>query len=229
MTCAMITPTLPLMRWYPSAIAATSPSCLPTMSFWSPSSASAAKIPVSAEPGFVKRYSTPASFSVWMSSMPPVPVIVLRMMSLAVVVDRRRVRSGRAVLAKQRDEVVDHGGLTEHGAQHALAVGRRKVAHHRVASTGFLDQHLARRQVPHVVVHVHHRVGGAHDHRSVSIGRPVDPMVRVTARQDLEEIPLIEMAREVEPGAQHEAHRFGPLARRARDEPKPLTVPVTPR
>ena len=31
-TWAMMTPTLPLMRWYPSAIAATSPSCLPTTS-----------------------------------------------------------------------------------------------------------------------------------------------------------------------------------------------------
>src|SRR5262245_58004062 len=61
-------------------MAATSPSCLPTMSFWSPSSARAAKIPVSAEPGFVKRYSTPASFSVWSSSIPPVPVMVLRML-----------------------------------------------------------------------------------------------------------------------------------------------------
>src|SRR2546426_2323951 len=49
------------------------------MSFWSWSSERAAKIPVSAEPGFVKRYSTPASFRVWMSSMPPVPVMVLRM------------------------------------------------------------------------------------------------------------------------------------------------------
>src|SRR6266446_546296 len=80
-TCAMTTPTLPLIRWYPSAIAATSPSCLPTTSRWSPSSASAAKIPVSADPGFVKRYSTPASFRVWRSSIPPVPVMVLRMVS----------------------------------------------------------------------------------------------------------------------------------------------------
>jgi hypothetical protein len=31
----------------------------------------------------VKRYSTPASLSVWRSSMPPVPVIVLRMVRLA--------------------------------------------------------------------------------------------------------------------------------------------------
>src|SRR5882762_2332164 len=36
-------------------------------------------MPVSAEPGFVKRYSTPASFRVWSSSMPPVPVMVFRM------------------------------------------------------------------------------------------------------------------------------------------------------
>src|SRR5260221_10047723 len=43
-------------------------------------------MPVSAEPGFVNRYSTPASFSVWRSSIPPVPVIVLRMVSLAVCV-----------------------------------------------------------------------------------------------------------------------------------------------
>ena len=64
-------------------MAATSPSCLPTISFWSWSSDSAAKIPVSAEPGFEKRKSTPASFRVWMSSMPPVPVMVLRMMVLS--------------------------------------------------------------------------------------------------------------------------------------------------
>src|SRR5712664_3538347 len=36
-------------------------------------------MPVSAEPGLVKRYSTPASFRVWRSSIPPVPVMVLRM------------------------------------------------------------------------------------------------------------------------------------------------------
>src|SRR5262245_3567281 len=36
-------------------------------------------MPVSADPGLVKRYSTPASLSVWMRIMPPVPVIVLRM------------------------------------------------------------------------------------------------------------------------------------------------------
>jgi hypothetical protein len=33
----------------------------------------------------VKRYSTPASLSVWRSSMPPVPVMVLRMVGLGLV------------------------------------------------------------------------------------------------------------------------------------------------
>src|SRR5258705_8247823 len=66
-------------------MAATSPSCLPTTRRWSPSSAMAAKIPVSAEPGLVKRYSTPASLSVCRRSIPPVPVIVLRMGDLAVM------------------------------------------------------------------------------------------------------------------------------------------------
>src|SRR5512132_3044648 len=42
-------------------------------------------MPVSAEPGLVKRYSTPASFRVWRSSIPPVPVMVLRMVDLAVI------------------------------------------------------------------------------------------------------------------------------------------------
>src|SRR5438128_1835323 len=64
-------------------MAATSPSCLPTTSRWSPSSARAAKMPVSADPGFVKRYSTPASFRVWISNIPPVPVMVLRMALLS--------------------------------------------------------------------------------------------------------------------------------------------------
>ena len=83
-TWAMMTPTFPLKRWYPSAIAATSPSCLPTTSRWAPSSASAAKMPVSAEPGLEKRYSTPASFRVWSRSIPPVPVMVFRMVALTV-------------------------------------------------------------------------------------------------------------------------------------------------
>jgi hypothetical protein len=41
-------------------------------------------MPVSAEPGFVKRYSTPASFRVWISNIPPVPVMVFRMVDLVV-------------------------------------------------------------------------------------------------------------------------------------------------
>src|SRR3972149_3292579 len=60
-TWAMMTPTFPLKRWYPSAIAATSPSCLPTTKRLSPSSAVAAEMPVSAGPGLVERYSAPPS------------------------------------------------------------------------------------------------------------------------------------------------------------------------
>src|SRR6266849_2093871 len=52
-------------------------------------------MPVSAEPGLVKRYSTPASFRVWSSSIPPVPVMVLRMVDLAVI-DRSQWRTGPA-------------------------------------------------------------------------------------------------------------------------------------
>src|SRR5215468_12465799 len=141
MTWAMITPTLPLMRWYPSAIAATSPSCLPTMSFWSPSSAMAAKIPVSAEPGFVKRYSTPASFKVWRSSMPPVPVIVFRMVSLSPSLLGRSLQivelpahagNHRGQVRREHDEIEaalhracgERGARTVHARLDAVLVGR---------------------------------------------------------------------------------------------------------
>jgi hypothetical protein len=41
-------------------------------------------MPVSADPGFEKRYSTPASFRVWSRSMPPVPVMVFRIVALTI-------------------------------------------------------------------------------------------------------------------------------------------------
>src|SRR6266571_1569889 len=118
----MTTPTLPLIRWYPSAIAATSPSCLPTTSRWSPASASAAKIPVSAEPGFVNRYSTPASFRVWSSNMPPVPVMVFRIVSLGVVRERalRRRPIIRRLHAQPSEDLHGSGGL---GAPRVVGVG----------------------------------------------------------------------------------------------------------
>src|SRR5437870_13063712 len=78
------------------------------MSFWSWSSERAAKIPVSADPGFEKRYSTPASFRVWTSNMPPVPVMVLRMASLSLTSTdwelpaRRLARLARDLVAGPR-------------------------------------------------------------------------------------------------------------------------------
>src|SRR5262245_24137786 len=95
-------------------MAATSPSCLPTTSFWSPSSASPAKMPVSAEPGFVKRYSTPASFRVWISNIPPVPVMVFRMVDLVV---RVHVFAGRG-----RGATAASGGALARDGQALAAV-----------------------------------------------------------------------------------------------------------
>src|SRR5262249_52776676 len=161
------------------AIAATSPSCLPTTSRCSLSSASAAKMPVSADPGFVKRYSTPASLSVWRSSIPPVPVMVLRMMSLALV--SRGLKTPALYqgvpLSEHGNQAVHHCRLAEDRAQDAAAIGRREVPDDRVAPSGLLDQDLARGQVPDLVVHVHHRVARFHDDGRVGVGGPIDSMV----------------------------------------------------
>src|SRR5262245_39696679 len=109
-------------------------------------------MPVSAEPGLVKRYSTPASFRVWISSMPPVPVMVLRMGSLALGAftpilpadalyqaaawraSRWSVALALVARAEHGGHALDGGGLAEHGAEQALARGSWKISDDHVSA-----------------------------------------------------------------------------------------------
>ena len=58
------------------------------------------------------------------------------------------------------------------------------------------------------------------------VSRPIDPVIWVRAGQGLEEVPLVDVTREVEPGAQHEPHAFRARARRRLGETDPIAVPV---
>src|SRR6266481_7960874 len=130
-------------------MAATSPSCLPTTSRCSPSSAMAAKMPVSAEPGLVNRYSTPASLRVWRSSIPPVPVMVFRMVSLALAPGGRTAPAsggGGLQVVELTADAGDHRGQVrgehdevEAALHRARGEGRARAVHAR------LDAVLVRR------------------------------------------------------------------------------------
>src|SRR5438552_13445699 len=76
-------------------------------------------MPVSAEPGFVKRYSTPASFRVWISNMPPVPVMVFRMRASLAFHAARGQAFDHVFL--QVDVDGDDGERREHGTRHEKA------------------------------------------------------------------------------------------------------------
>src|SRR2546427_3737193 len=97
------------------------------MSFWSPSSASAAKIPVSAEPGFVKRYSTPASLRVWISNIPPVPVIVLRMVYLALWGSLDASRASATELYQGATRARPRGGEVDTPSRYWMNLGQPLV------------------------------------------------------------------------------------------------------
>src|SRR3989449_10725805 len=150
-----------------------------------------------------------------MSSMPPVPVMVLRMTTTSLSsrsLQRRRRPMHYTGLARNTATRRSTTAALPKTALKPSAIGRRKISHDLIDTARFFDEHAARRQVPHVVVHVHHRIHGARDGGRVRIGRSIDPVVRIEPRERLEETPLVDVAREVDARAQREPHVLGFLA-----------------
>jgi len=129
-------------------------------------------------------------------------------------------------IPEQGEQAIHDRWFAENGTEESTAVGPREVSDDRVAAARLFNQDLARRQIPDPVVHVHHGVGGSGHDDGVGVGCSIDPVVWVCAGQGLEEVPLINVAREVEPRAQDESHAFGTHARRRVGETDSLAVPV---
>ena len=129
-------------------------------------------------------------------------------------------------ISEQGEQAINDGWFAENGTEESTAVGAREVSDNRVAATRLFNQDLARRQIPDPVVHFDHGVGGSSHDDGVGVSRPIDPVIWVRAAEGLEEVPLVDVAREVEPGAQHERHAFRARARRRVGETDPIAVPV---
>lgn len=127
---------------------------------------------------------------------------------------------------KESEQAIHHCRLTEDGTKESAAVGRREVSDDNVAASRLFNQNRARGQIPDLVMHVHHRVGGSGHDGGVGIGRPIDPMVRIRASQSLEEMSLVDMTREVESSAQHEPYAFWARVRRRIGQTDPMAIPV---
>jgi hypothetical protein len=137
---------------------------------------------------------------------------------------RAELRSCR--LGEHACEPAHQAAFTEDSTEEATA-RRLEVPNDAVGAACLLDQHLARRQVPNMIVRVHHRVGGTGDRGGVRVGGALDSMVRELACKAVEDMALVDTAREVEPGTHDEPYGLGPRAGGDLGQTDTLPVPVS--
>src|SRR5690348_14094557 len=78
-----------------------------------------------------------------------------------------------------------------------------------------------------MIVRVHHHVGGTADHGGVRVGGAIDSMVRELPCKLVEEVALVDTAREVQPGTHDEPYGLGPRAGGGLGQTDALPVPVS--